>query len=183
MFKMLKTVFLCALLAGAMAAPLRAEDNTAELDAKADLALNSLYQNSPKAKELSERAISVLVFPTILKGGLIVGGQYGKGALRKQGKSVGYYSSAAGSYGLQAGVQSFGYALLLMSDKAVAELDSADGWELGAGPSVVLVDEGVAASLTTRTADADVYAFVFDQKGLMAGMALQGTKITRLKRP
>ena len=184
MFSRLKIAALTISFAAALiAVPAQAEDNTAELEAKADAALAKLYEKAPKAKELAESAKGVLVFPDIGKGGFIVAGQYGKGVLRQGGKSTGYFSSAQGSVGLQAGIQKFGYALVLMSDKAVQQLDAADGWEVGGGPSIVVVDEAAAASLSTRTAKADVYAFTFDQKGLMGGIALEGTKITRLQRP
>ena len=92
----------------------------------------------------------------------------------------GHYSIAAASYGLQAGVQSFGYALMLMTDAAVEHVKTSAGFELGVGPSIVIVDQGMAKNLSTETAKADVYAFTFGQKGLMAGMGLQGTKVTRL---
>jgi lipid-binding SYLF domain-containing protein len=88
----------------------------------------------------------------------------------------------AGSYGLQAGVQKFGYALFLMNDNALQYLNKSDGWELGVGPSIVIVDKGKAKSLTTMTLKDDVYAFIFDQKGLMAGLGIQGSKITRLEK-
>ena len=88
----------------------------------------------------------------------------------------------AASCGLQAGVQSFGYALFFMTDSALDYLDRTSGWEIGVGPSVVIVDEGVAKSLTTTTAKSDIYAFFFDQKGLMAGIGLQGTKVTRINK-
>lgn len=178
----MKFAALLLILAGLVSSPARA-DNAAELNAEAKTALEDLYAKSAKAKELAGTAQAVLVFPKIVKGGFIVAGQYGKGVLMKGGEPVGYYSSTAGSYGLQAGVQKFGYALVLMTPKAVAQLDSADGWELGAGPSLTVVDEGVAKSLTTRTAKDDVYAFTFDQKGLMGGLGLQGTKITKLQSP
>jgi len=184
MFSRLKIAALAISFAVALsAAPAQAKDNTAELEAMADAALSKLYEKAPKAKELADSAKGVLVFPEIGKGGFIVAGQYGKGVLRQGGKSTGYFSSTQGSVGLQAGIQKFGYALVLMSDKAVKQLDAADGWEVGAGPSIVVVDEGAAVSLSTRTAKADVYAFTFDQKGLMGGIALEGTKITRLERP
>jgi lipid-binding SYLF domain-containing protein len=126
--------------------------------------------------------VYILVFPGILKGGLIIGGQYGEGALRVKGKTAGYYNSVAASYGLQAGIQKFGYALFFMTDSALQYIDKSDGWEIGVGPSIVVVDEGIAKSLTTTTAKSDIYAFFFDQKGLMAGIGLQGTKITKLNK-
>ena len=93
-----------------------------------------------------------------------------------------YYNITSASYGLQAGVQTFGYVMALMTDAAVENVETGDGWELGVGPSIVIVDEGLARTLTTETAKSDVYAFTFGQKGLMAGLGLQGSKITRLNR-
>ncbi len=151
-----------------------------EIDRDADSALLKLYEKTPAAKELSTIAKGILVFPSIVKGGLIIGGQYGEGALRINGKTDGYYNTVAASYGLQAGVQSFGYALFFITDKALEYLKNSKGWEIGVGPSIVIVDAGLASSLTTTTAKSDVYAFFFDQKGLMVGMGLQGSKITRL---
>jgi lipid-binding SYLF domain-containing protein len=117
-----------------------------------------------------------------VKGGFIVGGQYGEGALIRDGKAVGFYNTVAASYGLQAGLQKFGYALFFMNESALKWIDKSDGWEIGVGPSIVVVDVGAAASMTSTTAQSDIYAFFFDQKGLMAGLGLQGTKITRLEK-
>jgi len=157
-------------------------ESAAGIDADADAALSKLYESQPVAKMLSEKASAILIFPNIVKAGFIIGGQYGQGALRKKGETVGYYSSIAGSYGLQAGAQSFGYALFLMTPSSVEYLEKSDGWEIGVGPSIVIVDEGIARTLTTTTLKSDVYAFIFDQKGLMAGIGLQGSKITRIKK-
>src|SRR5450631_4895816 len=162
-----------------LAGPAFAEDSF-EADAKA--ALQKLYDSEPVAKMIGEKAKAVLVFPSIVKAGFIVGGQYGERVLLIHGKLVAHYNSVAASYGLQAGVQSFGYALFLMNDKAIQYLDKSDGWELGVGPSIVIVDKGKAKSLTTMTLQDDVYAFIFDQKGLMAGLGLQGSKITKLEK-
>jgi lipid-binding SYLF domain-containing protein len=152
----------------------------AEIDRDVDSALMKLYEKTPAAGELSKVAKGILVFPDIVKAGLIIGGQYGDGALRVDGKTVGYYRSVAASYGLQAGAQSFGYALFFMTDSALDYLKKSEGWEIGTGPSLVIVDAGAAASLTTTTAKSDIYAFFFDQKGLMAGIGIQGSKITKL---
>jgi lipid-binding SYLF domain-containing protein len=174
--------FVCvAALAVLALMPIRAMGSEASINQDVDAALAKLYREVPAAKRLAERAKAVLVFPSVLKGGLIVGGQYGEGALRKVGKTVGYYSTAAVSYGLQAGAQSFGYALFFMTDGALKYLDQSDGWEIGVGPSVVVVDQGMAKTLTTTTAKKDIYAFIFSQEGLMAGLGLQGSKITRIK--
>ncbi|MGO9612089.1 MAG: YSC84-related protein [Dissulfurispiraceae bacterium] len=156
--------------------------SASELNRDVDAALKTLFAKSPSAKALSEKAKAILVFPAITKGGFIVGGQYGEGALRKNHRTAGYYSSVAASYGLQVGVQRFGYALFFMSDSALKWLDKSDGWEIGTGPSIVVVDVGAAGALTTTTAQSDIYAFFFSQKGLMAGLGLQGTKITRIEK-
>ncbi|HEY6008977.1 MAG TPA: lipid-binding SYLF domain-containing protein [Geobacteraceae bacterium] len=157
----------------------------ADIDRDAKAALETLYQSTPAARQLAEKAKGILVFPSIFKGGLIVGAQYGDGALFKNGKVVGYYNSVAGSYGLQAGVQKFGYAMFFMNDAALAYLNKSKGWEIGVGPSVVVVDKESAVafgkSLTTSTLKDDIYAFIFSQKGLMAGLGLQGSKITRIE--
>jgi len=143
-------------------------------------ALNRLTAQSSAAKALNERATAVLVFPSIKKAGFVVGGQYGEGTLFRGGKPVAYYSTGGVSYGLQAGAQTYGYAMFFMNEGALKQLDKADGFEIGVGPSVVVLDEGMARSMTTTTMKDDIYAFVFSQKGLMAGIGLQGNKITRI---
>ena len=155
-------------------------DTAAEIDREVNVALQKLYSDVPAAKELAKVAKGILVFPNVIKAGLIVGGQYGEGALRKGDKTVGYYRTLAASYGLQAGAQSFGYALFFLNESALEYLSSSKGWEIGVGPSIVIVDEGLAGSMTTTTAKEDIYAFFFSQKGLMAGLGLQGSKITRI---
>jgi lipid-binding SYLF domain-containing protein len=152
----------------------------AEIDSNVDVAMQQLYESTPLARMLAKEAKAILLFPKVLKMGFIVGVQGGNGALLKQGVTVGYYNTVAASYGLQAGIQEFGYALFFMSDSALQYLNKSDGWEIGVGPSVVIVDAGVAKSLTTTTARKEIYAFIFSQKGLMAGLGLQGTKVTRI---
>jgi len=156
--------------------------SAAEINRDVKNALEKLYAKSSSAKTLGEKAKGILVFPSIVKGGFIVGGKYGEGALLKGGKTAGYYNTVQVSYGLQAGLQTYGYALFFMSDSAVKWLDKSDGWELGVGPTIVVVDIGASSSTTTTTAQSEIYAFFFDQKGLMGGLGLQGTKITRVKK-
>ncbi|KAF0190160.1 MAG: twin-arginine translocation pathway [Desulfobulbaceae bacterium] len=144
-------------------------------------ALNTLYKTTPAAKKMSEIAKGVLVFPSIIKGGFIIGGQYGEGALRVGGKTTGYYQTVAASYGLQAGAQSFGYAMFFLSDDDLKYLKKSEGWEVGVGPTVVVMDEGLSRSYTTTTAKSGVYAFFFNQKGLMAGLGIQGSKISKIQ--
>jgi len=148
-----------------------------ESDGKA--ALNQLYAKVQAAKALGSKAIAILVFPSITKAGLGIGGQYGEGVLLKGGTAAGYYNTTGVSTGLQAGAQKYGYAMFFMNDGALAQLDKTEGFEVGVGPSVVVVDEGKAKTTTTTTAKDDIYAFVFGQKGLMAGLGIQGNKITK----
>lgn len=157
-----------------------AADSKAQMTQEAQTALQQLYRDTPTAKVLGEKAAGVLVFPRVTKGGFIVGGQYGEGTLLKDGKAAGFYNIAAASYGLQAGLQKFGYALFFMSESDLRYLDSSAGWEVGVGPTVTIVEEGFARSISTSTAREGIYAFTFSHKGLMAGLGLQGSKITRI---
>jgi len=154
--------------------------SAAELTRDSSIALNKLYRGQRSAKILGERAKGILVFPAMVKAGFMFGGQIGEGALQKRGRVVGYYNSVAASYGFQAGIQEFGYALFFMTDAALEQLDATHGLELGVGPSLVVVDEGVGRSITSNTITSDVYAYIFDQKGLMAGLGVQGSKITKI---
>jgi len=172
-------LLLCAALALAPAFGLAADRAALERDARA--ALQKLTATVPAAKGLSGAATAVLVFPKITKAGLGIGAQYGDGVLFKGGKVAGFYNTSGASYGLQAGAQQFGYAMFLMNDKAVGALGANEGFEVGVGPSIVVMDEGMGKTLTTTNAKDDIYAFIFGQKGLMAGVGLQGNKITRLK--
>jgi lipid-binding SYLF domain-containing protein len=155
-------------------------DSAAEISKDSRAALQSLYAKVPKAKELGKKALAILVFPSVVKAGLGVGGQYGDGALIKGGKTVGYYNTSGASVGLQAGAQKYGYALFFMNANALQQIDKAGGFDIGVGPTVVVVDEGVAKSMTTTTMKDDIYAFIFSQKGLMAGLGIQGNKITKI---
>ncbi len=153
----------------------------AELNKKVDEALAKLLAQSEAAKNLSKVAKGILVFPTVKKAGFMVGGQRGEGALRVGGKSTGYYKTTAASFGLQAGGQKFSYAMFFMTEGALEYLKKSDGWEVGVGPSIVVVDEGAARALTTSTAKESIYVFFFGQKGLMAGLGIQGSKISEFK--
>ena len=153
-----------------------------DLNNDANQALQTLYKTSPVAMDLSESAKAVLVFPNIVKAGLIFGGGYGEGVLLKGSKVVDYYNSVTASWGLQAGAQSYGYAVFLMTDKAVKYLEDTNGWEIGVGPTLVVVTEGLAKNMSSSTLKDDAYAFIFDQQGLMLSVSIEGTKITRIKR-
>jgi lipid-binding SYLF domain-containing protein len=172
-----------ALACSALSFAGRAAAATAEdLDRSANHSLQMLYQNRPIAFDISKRAKAILVFPNIVKAGLIFGGSYGEGVLEEKGVANDYFNSVSGSWGLQAGAQSYGYAVFLMTDEAVAYLGKSDGWEIGVGPTVVVVNEGVAKNLSTSTLKDSAYAFIFDQQGLMVSLSIEGTKISRIKR-
>jgi lipid-binding SYLF domain-containing protein len=176
-------VLLAAVLAQPLVHPAAVQAaSVAELNRDASAALTKLYAGTPKAKELAAVAKGILVFPSVVKAGFMVGGLFGEGVLLKGGKAVAYYNTVAASYGYQVGVQTYGYVMFLMNDKALQYLDKSDGWEVGTGPSVVVLDKGAAGGLSTSSARDDVYAFIFSQKGLMAGAGLQGSKITKIEK-
>jgi lipid-binding SYLF domain-containing protein len=151
-----------------------------ELVGKSRGALQQLVAQNPAAAKCKSKALAVLVFPKVVKAGFVIGAQSGEGILFERGRVSGRYRTVAASYGLQAGVQEYGYALFLMTQEAVDWVNNTRGWEIGTGPSVVIVDKGMARSFTTDTLHSGIYAFTFDQRGLMAGLGLQGSKIMRL---
>ena len=156
--------------------------NDPALNKKAQTALQQLLKSNANARALNAKAVAVLVFPSITKAGLMVGGQYGDGVLFSQGKPIAYYNNSGVSYGLQVGAQEYGYTMFFMKQSAIAALDSTEGFEVGVGPSIVVVDEGFAKSTTSINLQDDIYAFIFNQKGLMAGLGIQGNKITKLNK-
>jgi lipid-binding SYLF domain-containing protein len=153
-----------------------------DLNKDAAQALQTLYKTNPTAESLAKSARAILIFPKIIKAGLVFGGSYGEGVLMKGSVYSGYFNSVSASWGWQAGAESYGYVVFLMSDKAVKYLDKSQGWEIGVGPTVVVVNEGVGKNLSSSTLKKDAYAFIFDQQGLMASLSIEGTKISRIKR-
>ncbi|MES3040027.1 MAG: lipid-binding SYLF domain-containing protein [Pseudomonadota bacterium] len=166
----------------ALVSPTAAAASAEDLNRSATQALDKLYRSNPVAAAMGKQASAVLVFPNVVKAGLIFGGSYGEGVLLKSGTASGYYNSVSASWGLQAGAQSYGYVMFLMNDKSLSYLETSQGWEVGAGPNVVVVNEGVAKSLTSTTLTGDAYAFIFDQQGLMASLSIEGSKISKIKR-
>ena len=182
-FHLIATLLVIALAAGVLITPNQSAAATAaEINRDVKIALEKLYAKSSSAKTLGEKAKGILVFPGIIKAGFMVGGQFGEGALLRGGKTAGYYNTLSASYGLQIGGQKYGYALFFMSDSAMSWLDRSDGWEIGTGPSIVVMDTGAASSATTTSLQSEIYAFFFDQKGLMGGLGLQGTKVSKIKK-
>jgi lipid-binding SYLF domain-containing protein len=154
--------------------------SAAEINRDANTVLAKLYEKKPEAKKLASQAKAILIFPSIYKAGFMFGAQYGEGVLRRGNKSVGYYNTVAASYGWQAGAQAFGYALFFMNDAALSYLNKSEGFEVGVGPSIVVLDEGAGKAVTSSTVSQDIYALIFDQKGLMAGAGIQGSKISKI---
>ena len=166
---------------GAYQPVVHADESPKQLDDTARTALHMLYRTNPVAKDLSRSAKEILVFPRIIKAGLLFGGAFGEGVLYKDDAVDGYYNSVSASWGWQAGAQSYGYVVFLMSDKAVRYVHRSHGWEVGVGPTIAVMDQGAAANLSSTTLRKDAYAFIFDQKGLMASLTIEGTKISRIK--
>ena len=179
---LLATVFATA-AAFSLAGFAQAASNAEELNADSNQALHHLTDTNRVAADMAHHARAILIFPNIVKAGLVFGGAYGEGELTRNGRVVDYYNSVTGSWGFQAGVQSYGYVVFLMNDKAVDYVAKTAGWEIGVGPTVVVVDEGMAKNLSTSTLKDDAYAFIFSQQGLMAGVSIEGTKISRINHP
>ncbi len=175
----------CVALVGCAAGPLTqtnaANSSASQIGSESRGALSDLYRASPAAKPLGDRSVAVLVFPRITKGGFVLGGMGGNGALiHSDGSIGGYYQTAGLSYGFEAGLQRYSYAVFFMNPRALSYLESSEGWEIGSSPNVVVIDQGMGANLSSTTLQEDIYAYFFNQRGLMAGISLQGTKITRI---
>ena len=154
-------------------------ESSVQLNQDSIQALQLLCKTNPTAADLYHRSRAVLIFPNIVKAGLVFGGAYGEGEMLQGSKVDSYYNTVTGSWGLQAGAQSYGYIVFLMSGSAVKYIHDTQGWEIGTGPTVVVVDQGIAKNLSTSTLKDDAYAFIFNQQGLMAGISIEGTKISR----
>lgn len=163
--------------------PAWAEDEAAKLVRDARRALDKLLATDEDARRLNARALAVLVFPEITKAGFIVGAENGEGVMFMGSRVVGFYSITAGSFGLQVGAQKFGLALFFMTRQAIDYLRRNKGFSIGAGPSVTAVNKGVSKGLSTTTGLQDIYAEAFDQRGLMASLSIQGSKISEIAPP
>jgi len=179
----LRNVFaLLTLSAVTLFGPVSYAESRAALERSSHAALSTLIAQNAIAQELSKKAAAVLVFPSVKKAGLMIGGQYGEGVLWRNGKAVAFYNTGGASFGFQAGAQEYAYAMFFMKEDAIKALDVAQGFEVGVGPSIVVIDQGMGNSTTTTTMQKDIYAFVFGQKGLMAGIGIQGNKITKINK-
>ncbi len=156
-------------------------DKRHTIDTGVDSTLARLYTAANGSHELVGKARGVLVFPSVIAAGFGVGGQYGEGSLRVGGSTVGYYSTTTGSVGLQIGAQSKAIIFLFMTEDALARFRTSEGWSVGGDASVAVLKVGANGNIDTTTATAPVEAFVLTNSGLMAGVTLEGTKVTRLK--
>lgn len=151
----------------------------AQLETDARAALETLYSTSPAAKALGSSAAGILIFPRIVEGGFLVGGRFGDGVLFQGGQNTGTFRSITASFGFQAGLHNFGYALFFVSESDLEHLTRTHGMEIGVGPTVTVMDQGMAVSISSNTVREGIFAFFFEQRGLMGGLRLQGTRISR----
>lgn len=172
-----------ALAAAMIALPAFASaDSAAEIEADVDYAMDRMFASVPGTKELAARARGVLIMPDVVKGGLIIGGSYGEGALKIGGATDGFYSVAAASVGYQIGVQTTSHALFFMTQEALDGFKRSEGWELGADAEFTVPGDGISLNLDTTTVKSPVIAVIFAQDGLLAGASLEGAKYTRIVR-
>jgi lipid-binding SYLF domain-containing protein len=150
------------------------------IESNVDSALARLYAQDPSSRELVAKARGVLVFPSVVTAGLMIGGSYGQGALRVSGRTSEYYSTAAGSVGLLAGAESKAVFLLFMTDDSLEKFRSSKGWTVGADASVTVLNTGANAQIDSKTAQQAIIGYVLSNAGLMANLSLEGTKITPL---
>jgi lipid-binding SYLF domain-containing protein len=153
--------------------------SAAKLERLSTKALHHLYEQNPKARTLGEKAVAVLVFPEVLKAGFLVAAQRGDGVLFKNGQVAGYYNMTSAGYGIQAGIQKLSYALLFMDEDSLKYLKKSDGFDIGSAPGLVMGDQGFSGSMSVASFQHGIAAFIWGQQGLMGGLGLQGTKITR----
>ncbi len=177
---MKKTLIALLVICVAAAAPAAFAKGRPDLDHDVSKAVKKFYEISPSGKELAQKAKGMLVFPSIVKAGIGIGGEYGKGSLLVNGRTVGYYSTTSGSIGFQLGAQKRTQMLLFMTNKALSDFRKSDGWEVGVDGSVVLIDLGAGADVDTNSAKAPIIGVVFGNKGLMYNLSLEGTKISRI---
>ncbi|VCU71513.1 hypothetical protein PIGHUM_03598 [Pigmentiphaga humi] len=155
-------------------------DKRARINTGAEEALNRLYAAVPGSREMASKARGILVFPNVVAAGFVIGGEYGEGALREGGRTTGYYSTASGSFGFQAGAQSKALIFMFMNQAELDRFKNSNGWKAGVDGSVAVVKAGVNAGIDTNTARSPVVAFALTNAGLMANLTVEGTKVSKL---
>lgn len=179
----LSSFFVVVALTICLVSPSGTEAATAvKIDAGANTVLESFFNEAPMGKELARKASGILVFPSIVKAGILLGGEYGEGVLRINSQSAEYYSTASGSIGLQLGLQQKSVIIMFMNKSSLDNFRTSDGWEVGVDGSIALVKLGAGGAINTNTAQQPVIGFVFNQKGFMGNLTLEGTKISKIVR-
>jgi lipid-binding SYLF domain-containing protein len=173
-------LILVSVLASTGLVRVAAAASAAEIDTKVDGALAQFSKEVPGGGEFLDKASGVLVFPGVVKAGLVVGGEYGNGALRIDGKSVQYYNIASASFGLQIGAQEYAIVMVFLSNEALQKFRDSKGWEAGVDGSVAIAQWGAGKDINTQNFKEPIVGFVFSNKGLMAGVSIEGSKITKL---
>jgi lipid-binding SYLF domain-containing protein len=171
-----------ALLMVSAAAGIALAKTAGEINASVNASLDRFYKQVKGGKELAGKAKGVLVLPGVVKAGLIVGGEYGEGALRVGGKTVSYYNLAAGSVGFQVGGEAKDIIMMFMTDAALKQFQASKGWEVGVDGNVALVNIGGGERVDFTKLNDPIIAFVFDVKGLMADISLKGAKLTKVQK-
>jgi lipid-binding SYLF domain-containing protein len=154
----------------------------AEIDKRVHVAMHRFYELSPQHKDLVARAKGVLVFPRITKGGVGVGGQFGEGALRIDGKNIDYYSIASASVGVTLGLARRKEVILFMTQEALDKFMTSHGWTIGADANVAVLDKGAGGNYDSQTLQRPILGFVFGEKGLIGDVSLEGSKITKIEK-
>src|ERR1700722_4307990 len=154
----------------------------AEIDQRVHVTMQQFYQLNPHHKSLVARAKGVLVFPRITKGGIGVGGQYGEGALRVDGKNVAYYSVSSASVGLTLGLAKHKEVILFMTQESLDKFTNSHGWTVGADTNVAVLSKGAGGEYDSKTLQRPILGFVFGEKGLIGDVSLEGSKVTKLER-
>ena len=165
-----------------LAAPSARAATAREIDASVNATLDRFFNKIRGGRELANRATGILVFPSVVKAGFGVGGEYGEGALLVRGGTVGYYNTVSASIGFQLGVQERSIIIMFMNQQALNQFRKTAGWKIGVDGSVAIITVGVGGSLDTNKITSPVVGFILDPKGLMYNLTLEGSKISRIKR-
>jgi lipid-binding SYLF domain-containing protein len=173
------TALLSLFLVAAAAAPSEA-GSRAEIDASVNATLDQFFLQVGGARQLAREAVGILVFPTVVKAGMGIGGEYGEGALRIHGRTDGYYNIISASIGFQLGVQTRSVIVMFMTPEALNSFERKDGWKIGVDGSVAIITVGVGGSIDTNRIRSPVIGFILDPKGLMYNLTLEGSKISRM---
>ena len=175
-------VLLVVVLASSWTVPPCQAASGPEIDAEVQSTLAEFFAKVGFARALANRSVAILVFPTVLKAGFGIGGEYGEGALQIRGQTAGYYNIISGSIGFQLGAQARSVIIMFMTDQALAQFQAMDGWKVGIDGSITVIAIGVGGAIDTNSITSPIVGFIFDQKGLMYNLTLEGSKISRIER-